>query len=371
MTAPYAAQAESMIRQSLEHRHQFLVQPQTGEPFPLAVEDLEVTFSEDWAPHVQVTATAAMPEPDQLDALDARAGVRLLVSAGYVYPDRTPDVHQLADVALDAREVTRPDNRLKLTGVSAEAMLQDYRAMWTSYVPAIGINEAMDWLLAYGCQPYKTKVKTTLPAKYGAAHLAGIEAPIGTEYWTAAADAAQRVGAWIYCDGANVWNITQKPTLAGTPAHRLTVGQDGTVIAAATTLDRTAWANAVILTYDWTAADGTRRTIHGRAQASSGPFRPGLVGFRTHAETRELPVTQAQADRAAEGLLRNLISRGRGMTLEAIAAYWLRPGMTVAVTLPTGETESHLVMSVSFQPGTGTMRLTTRQPLDVTITTGE
>ena len=372
-TAPWEPRAESMVRQSLEHRQLVTVQPVDQDPFSLDVEDLEISFSEDWAPHVEVSLSAAMPQDQaQLDALDPRAGCRLLVSAGYVYPDRTPDIHQLADVALDTREVTRPDNQLKLTAVSAEVQLQDYRSFWNPRViPATGLPAAIRAVLAFGLQPKTAKVNATVAENYGAAHLAGIEAPLGTTYWDVAEDAAARTDAWVYCDGANTWQVTTKPQLAGKPAHALTVGQGGTLISTNTTLSRQDWANAVILTYDWTDANNVRRTVYGRALASSGAYATSAVGFRTHQENREIPVTQAQANRAAEGVLRNLISRGRGYTLDAVAAYWLRPGMTVSVQLPTGEPELHLVRSVRFRPGTGTMTLTTRQPQNVTITTGE
>lgn len=373
MTWPWAAQAESMVRQSLEHRQLVTVQPVNADPFSLAVDDLEIGFSEDWAPHVEVNLSAAVPEDQaQLDALDPRAGCRLLVSAGYIYPDRTPDIHQLADVALDTREVTRPSNQLKLTAVSGEAQLQDYRSLWNpNVIPATGLPAAMRAVLSFGLQPKVPRMNATVAETYGAAHLAGIAAPLGTTYWDVAEDAAARTDAWVYCDGADTWQVTTKPQLAGTPAHALTVGQDGTLINTTTTLSRQDWANAVIITYDWTDANNVRRTVYGRALASTGPYAVSAVGYRTHQETRELPVTQAQADRAAAGVLRNLISRGRGYTLDAVAAYWLRPGMTVSVTLPTGQTELHLVRSVRFRPGTGTMTLTTRQPQNVTITTGE
>lgn len=371
-TAPFLAQAGDAITQSLEHKQAVLVQPATGPAFPLEVEDLEVGFSEDWAPHVEVSMRAKVPQDvAQIDTLDPRAGCRLQVSLGYVYGDRTEDIHQVADVALQSRQVSRPGNELSLTGVSAEAQLQDYRILWNPAIPSAGLNELMDWCLRFGLQPKVGKVKTTLPAGYGKAGLTGIEASIGSNYWDVIEDAAQRTDAWVYCDGSNTWQITKKPNIAVSAHLALTVGENGTIISTQSTLDREAWANAVVITYDWTDANNNRRLIHGRAVASSGPFNAYQVGFRVQEVSRQTAVTQAQADAAAAGMLRNLISRGRSLTLEAIAAYWVRPGHSVDVTLPTGNTERHLVQSVRFRPGDGTMTLTTRQPVDLTITTGE
>lgn len=372
MTAPFLPRAAQDVTQSLEHQQLVMVKPVAGPAFPLEVEDLEFGFSEDWAPHVEVSVKAKVPEDvAQLDALDPRAGCRLLVSAGYIYGDRTEDVHQLADVALQTRDVSRPDNRLSLSGVSGEAQLQDYLTLWNPSIPQGGLNEAMDWILSFGLQPKVPRIKTTLPAGYGKANLAGIEAPIGTNYWNVAEDAAQRTDAWVYCDGADTWQITAKPTVAATPALSLVVGENGTIITSQATLDRGAWANALCITYSWSDADNNQHTVYGRAVTTAGPYSVTTVGYRTEHVQREIPVTQAQADTAAAGMLRNLVSRGRGLTLEALAAYWLRPGMTVSVTLPTGAPELHLVQSVRFRPGQGTMTVSTRQPVNITITTGE
>lgn len=372
MTAPFMARAAQAVNQSLEHRQLVLVKPATGAVFALEIEDLEFSFSEDWAPHVEVSIRATIPEDTaQLDALDPRAGCRLLVSAGYVYADRTEDVHQLVDVALQTREVSRPENQLRMTGVSGEAQLQDYLTLWNPSIPQTGLNEAMEWILRFGLNPKVPKVQSTLPAGYGKANLVGLEAPIGTNYWSVTEDAAQRTDAWVYCDGSDTWRITTKPTVAATPAHSLVVGENGTIITSQATLDRNAWANAVCITYSWADAENNQFTVHGRAVATAGQFSVGQVGYRAEHVEREIPTTQAQADRAAAGMLRNLLSRGRGLTLEALAAYWLRPGMTVSVALPTGDQELHLVQSVRFRPGTGTMTVVTRQPLNVTITTGE
>lgn len=371
-TGPFLPLAGDAITQSLEHKQSVLVQPATGPAFPLEVEDLEVGFSEDWAPHVEVSMRAKVPEDvAQIDTLDPRAGCRLLVSLGYIYGDRTEDVHQVADVALQSRQVSRPSNELSLTGVSAEAQLQDYRILWNPSIPSAGLNELMDWCLRFGLAPKAPKVNSTLPAGYGKAGLAGIEAQIGSNYWDVIEDAAQRTDAWVYCDGDDTWQITKKPLIAVSPHLALTVGENGTIISTQSTLDREPWANALVITYEWTDANKDRRIIHGRAVADSGPFSIHQVGYRVQQVSRQTAVTQAQADQAAAGMLRNLISRGRSLTLEAIAAYWVRPGNSVDVTLPTGETERHLVQSVRFRPGDGTMTLTTRQPVDLTITTGE
>ncbi|ARU53514.1 hypothetical protein CBR64_20880 [Cellulosimicrobium cellulans] len=79
-----------------------------------------------------------------------------------------------------------------------------------------------------------------------------------------------------------------------------------------------------------------------------------------------------KASAVAAARVRRTISRGRQMSVEAAAAaYWLRPGHTITVQLPTGPQERHLVSSVTFDLPSGTMHVRTRVPVDVTITTGE
>lgn len=373
MTAPYLPAAAAAITRSVGHYAVLTARPRTGSPFVLAVEDdqLEVTFSEDWSPHVQLAAGCAVPSQALMDALDPRLRCRVTVDAGYVYGDGTVDVHPLADVALISRHVTRPANTLEVTGGSDEYLAQGFAKMWPEFdAPTTSLADAVTWLAGHSVAPTVPTVTSDFPAGMGSYMLRELETPIGVPFWDIIADAAQRCSAWVYCDGARVWRVAEKAGLS-TPDLVLSVGEDGTVLDSDTTLDREGWANAVIITYEWESTDGTRNKILGRAIAASGDFNNESVGRKLHMESRRLHVTQDQADAAAAGLLRQLISRGRGLTLTAHAAYWLRPGMTVAVTLPTGGTENHLVKSVSFRPFAGTMTVETRQPVTTTITTGE
>lgn len=373
MTAPYLPEAAERVRQSLEHVGKVTVHPIASEPFELHPESLSIQFSEDWSPHIQANLSAIVPlSQAHLDALDGRAACRLSIDAGYVYQDRVRDVNLLADLGLRTRDVDRPANTMDLTAASDEARAQDYLDFTNvTRPPTTGLNELVDYLANYSIQPEAYTLNSEFGPGHAAAELADLEVPTGTSYWDVMDDAGSRTGTWIYCDTARTWRITQRETATAAPAAALTVGKDATLTSTRTTLGRDGWYNAVIVRHTWTDSAGTDRTAYGRARVSSGPLSVYTVGYKTKLIERSTPATAAQADRSAETACRSLASRGRSLSLTAIAAYWLRPGHTIAVTLSTGGTEHHLIKSVQFDPLAGLMTIETRQPLTADITLGE
>lgn len=373
-TYPYLSQAAVEITgSSLEHIVGITVVPAIGEQFTLDAEDLKVTFAEDWSPHIQATFTAAVPATTQLDLLDGRLNCRLKIRAGYRYQDGTLDVQDLADLGLRNRGVGRPANQIDLTAESDEARAQDRRRVedYGPFTTFAGINELVQFFADYAIYPATATVLSDFSSTYGAGAISGITAPIGTAMWDVIADAAARAGVWVHCSGDRKWRIRTRAELAGTPQHVLEVGKNGTIITSDSAIDRTQFANQSIIEYSWTDAGGVAHKVYGRARITTGPYSVDVAGYKTDHVVMERAATQAQADAAAASRVGNLVTRGRSLSLEAHAAYWLRPGMTITVQLPTGPAESHLIKSITFEPGVGKMQIETRQPTDVTITTGE
>ena len=371
MTAPFRPEVAALIPDPLEHVAHVRAVPRTGDPLELEIDgdSLELTLSEDWAPYAQARGSFVIP--DRLDELDPRLNARLEIDLGYVYPDGTRDVHTVADLGLRTRPVRRPANVLELDAGSAEYRAQDYRAMFWAGMERSGLNEAVSWLAGYAEFPDTPRVQSVFGAKYAAAALAEIEVDLGTDYWSLMDDAAARAGARVWCDELGTWRIGRRVESVGTPAHVLTVGENGTIVTSDAGLGREDWANAVCLRYRWTDAANNERIIYGRAQLSSGPFASTQVGHKVYFEEISRPVSLAAANAAATAKLRILSTRGRSLNLTAAAAYWLRPGQTVQIQLPTGEPDLHIVQSVTFRPGLGLMDLTTRQPLNAEISNGE
>lgn len=114
----------------------------------------------------------------------------------------------------------------------------------------------------------------------------------------------------------------------------------------------------------------TEKVVVGTAAVTAGPYAPANAGGRrVFREERDVPTTQAAANGAAATLLGRRLAEGRTLDLEAITAWWLRPGHTVAVRLPSGGREAHLVVAVDANLTSGRMRVATRLPDATTVIT--
>lgn len=375
VTDPYTGDIADRVTRDIRHHHRVSVLPVDGIETALDVQhgSLQVQFSEDWSPHIRANLTVKAPDDaDLLDLLDPRTGCRLLIDAGYILPGDVEDVHLLADVGLRTRDVNRPDNTVTLSALSDEALAQDYVLQWGAQsMPTSGVPEAVRWLTRFALQPNVPTVASDFPDGHKASALTDFMLDVGTDLWNPIEDIAARADVWVHCDGERRWRIRARPQLGAAPAHRLEVGAAGTLLTTKSTLSRDSFYNAAVLEYRWKDTAGNERVVYGRAQVTSGDYRVQRAGYKTYYQRYERPITQAQANAAAATRVRNLVTRGRSLELSAAAAYWLRPGMTVAVTLPNGEPAAHIIQSITFQPSSGLMSLTTRQPLNVTIETGE
>lgn len=369
------------VREALPHAtgHLFEVtaHPAAGPAFDLPAEAVSVSFDDSWAPYVQSQIDVPVPtDQGQLDALDPRKNCRIKILLGYRLPDGTEHwADKPLDLGLRRRPVRRPGNTMTLEADSDEARAQDYKIFNGAGFIKSGLAPLLRYVLQWVMRPEGTPtVSNPFGDADGAADLVDMVTDLGESYWTLIDDAAARAGRRVYCDEYRIWRIANRPDKAGTPVHAVTVGQNGTLISSSSDLSRDEWYNAVLLRYKWsTDTDGARREYvrYGRAQISTGDFTEEKVGRKAYFQELPRPVGQATADKTAAVKLRHLVTRGRNLQLEAAAAYWIRPGDTVAVTLPTGPEELHLVRAVSFKPAAGTMQLTTRLPENVQIKTGE
>ena len=128
--------------------------------------------------------------------------------------------------------------------------------------------------------------------------------------------------------------LTRRAAVASVSRAQLAVGPGGTLTHSQSDLARAEWGNAVLLRSSWRDGTGTDRIVIASAWATSGDFAVATAGARWQLIERTSPTTQAAANAAAKHILTRTLSRGRGYTLTAVAAYWLRPGHTVTVQLP-------------------------------------
>lgn len=352
-TAPWSTDTHDLLTRSMSHIARARVVLPTGEVFPLDLEDGDVTFDETRAPRAQTTLSCKVPTDQALlDRLDPRTGGRLVIDAGYRRPDQTEDVQRLVDLGLRSRKVSRPADTMAMVGMSDEALLVDgagtiggtiTNATTTGAITAV-INQRL----------------TTTPTVAGSAGPA-VSAVLFEDRWDVINDLADRIGAQVYDDGLRNWVIAPAPTLSA-PALSMTTGPGGTVLASSTGLDRDdGFANQVWLRYEWLNGTTTNR-VNSVRRITTGPYAAVLGNYKTLRVERAVATTQTEADAAAAALVARTVTRGRSFEIDAVSAYWLRPGMTVTVKLPIGDAEDHLVTAVSFDLRAGTMRVTTRLP---------
>lgn len=372
MTAPWASRATAALLEPVEHVWvTTFTHPSEPEPISLEVENGTITFDESWSPHVQASLTCKVPADQEiLDLLDPRTGGRVQVYGGYRYNDGTTDVHLLGDLGIRDRVVRRPQNQMVLAAHSDEALLQDDLWAGGTNIPQTGLYEAISWCLE---QVFTDPdIATPLSPEVSPELLTDTVMELGDTFWEAVAAVADFGGLWVYDDGTRTWHIDPRPANAGSSVHQLLTGPTGNITGSEAGLGRDdGWANAVLLVHQWRDSGGTDHVRKSLARVTSGSMSVANAGMKATTVRRSIAATQAAINKAAAGMVNRTISRGRAFNVEAPSAYWVRPGTTVTISLPTGPQERHLVASTSFRFPSGAMSVRTRVPQDVTITSGE
>jgi hypothetical protein len=343
-------------------------------PITLDVISGTVTWAEDSTPHVLATMQCRVPDDQAtLDAIDARLPRRLVITGGYRVPG-VSETRTIADLMLTGRIVSRPDNTMTVTAVSDEQRIIDTQPIGASQSftetsdGGAAIKSLITWAVS-GTAAASASYDVTTSGLFVAS---GDTLLIDREdqFWSSIQDIADRIGAWVYHDGLGTFHAVPQPTSAGSAVAMLNAGTGGTVTASEAALDRTDWANTVVVQYEW--YDGESHTAFGYAEVTTGPYAVATVGRKVKRVVIERKGTAAQAKAAAASMLRRAITRGRSLSVEVEHfPMWVRPGSTVTVTLPTGPQERHLVSRVDLDIPSGRGHITTRQPENVTITTGE
>jgi hypothetical protein len=351
MTAPYLSAAESLIRDSHEQRVT-LTLTSGASSWATVLLGGELTLSEDWSPRAQLSAVIPnIFTVEQLADIDPRTNVvRAVVTAGYVHPDGTVDVHQLFDGHLRERLVSRPANTVQLSAWSDEGLAHDARWLAADeFKTFTGVTEALEWFAGYALgEP--VAIDSSVGDGYRADLTASIPTPPGKQVWEFMNDLCLAANIRLFVDADGAWKIRGKVTEASTTD----VTELAEVGDSTDALSRdSGYYSAAVLKYEWTDALDVDHIIYGRYGTL-----PGVVYY---AEL-DTATTQAAANTAAQDTIRNLSTRGDSYDGTSPAAYWLRPGSTVRVTLADASVVDHILKSVVFHLANGTMKTTTRQP---------
>ncbi|MFL6094574.1 MAG: hypothetical protein ACJ71Y_03920 [Blastococcus sp.] len=413
--APWSAAAPQLMRSTLPQRWSVQFSTAAGAILAVDIATCEVTIDLGWSPYAQATLTGPVPQDQAtLDALDPRRLVKVVISAGYVLPGGVEDVHPLAVLFVRNRDVDRPSNTLTLQAQGPEWLYDPWVPHRSSELVPVTPQGETGYNTRWAAND---AVLTTLRLMTGKASDAPPSAipPGGFDYdnaptvtgwgydgpWARQSgardippvigptdlvpargqsamdflrDIADRINAWMYCDELGVWRLVYPPGFNAQSAVQLDVGAAGIVLESTTSMSRDEWANDVLVDWIWTTTDSTgqeiEHRIRGEAWIVTGPYARDVARRTTHYELRETAVAQTAATDTARRILQRCAPLGRTIVLTAVAAYWLRPYDTVTVKLPTGPQERHQVQQVSYQLDVGTMRVSTRQPIDATTITG-
>lgn len=359
-TFPFAEDTPDLLDRTLTHTAAVRVSLPSGEVIPLDLEGGRLSYDETRSPRVEAVVDVTVPtDAALLGRIDARTGARLEVDCGYVRPGGVQDVHNLAYLGLRSRKVPRPGDVMQLVGRSDEALVIDSGPDVGAAVTGSSVVDAMDKLI-WQIDPLANISVTSSPGP-------AVAAEVYEDRWDYLAALADRIGAQVYHDGKAIWNIAPVPVITA-PAYALSVGDGGTITESDAGLGRdgdsesSAWANVVYLVHEWVDGSNVPRKIVSKRRIQSGPYAAVQGNTKVLEIKRSSSISQANADAAAAALVARTVTRGRTFTVTAPSAYWLRPGHTITVTLPTGPTESHLVVSVEFDLKSGLMNITTRLP---------
>lgn len=357
ITAPYQAQAQDVLTKT--HRQRAYARITTGGTSQLVeISEGSVALSEDWSPHQKFSVTSpALAE--LLAAADPRQATRIEVLAGYVYPGAGgEDVQVLATGHIRSGSNDTPGDAHAMDCASDELRTLDNKWMGARQTKSFpGVLEAITWLLDYACP-----TPQTITASIGAGHRPDLVAAVALEpgqpLWNQLYSIALAAGLWIYVDSSGTWQLEPRPTAAGEAAVLLRQGPTSLVKKITHRQDLDPYYTAAVLHYKWKDAAGVDREIFG-TWAPPADARGIGAGHKVFSATREVQTDQFSADEAARLTVAQLSTRGDSYTIEAVAAYWLRPGHTVAI----GDAGiRHIVKTVTFDLGAGTMTLATREP---------
>lgn len=366
LTSPWRDDSDSLIRSP--HTQIVRVSAVTAVgTFDLQFEPgSTLTTDEERAPRWYANLTCRPPDTlAQIDALDPRAGVRILISAGYIRPGGIEDVWPVADLGLRTRAWDRStsDDMLTLIAASDEALVIDAAPSVGDTINTSTTSGGVAQILAATISPAPTlSVTATGPA---------VSMTPVTDRFSALRDMAERAGFAVYDAGLRAWVCELRPQVAGETSVTLSVGANGTAERVKDEVRRDDWWNYVLYRYRWRDASNVDQVVTATAYVSDGPYAiTGTARKRCYQEDRDTPTTQAAANAATADVLTRLVSRGRGVTITAASAWWVRPGHTVTVIRPRNATpERHLVGSIVWDLAGDVMTVSTRIPATFTAAT--
>lgn len=387
-TLPWSPDAEQFIRYAVRHDYSVRIyergdlEPDPSRELPgIEVLSCTLTYDQNWTPYVQGQVTIVTPDAATLAKLDPRTLVAVEVYAGYVLADGTDDTHLMARAMLSNRVSDHADGTTQIEFQGLEYLFdadvnlydmsgaQEYSSPggWT---PTTKVSDAVfdtleicnAWTVTWSALGLVSDA-TGWVSQWESWHSRAGENRLGL-----LREIADRTGLWFRCDEFGTWTATSWPAGGGTVAHQLREGADGTIVEAQTGLSREGFTNAVFVRYAWTdahviapgepPAETVQREATGYAAIADGPYSPLAVGRVPLIEERRAPSSPEGAAQTAANILRRSWAHGDTLSVDAVAAYWLRAGHLVQILL-AGETTAatYLIQRVTYDMDAGRMSI--------------
>lgn len=155
-------------------------------------------------------------------------------------------------------------------------------------------------------------------------------------------------GLRLFCDENRVWRLV-RPEEYEVPGYVVAqTGHNAIEGTDAITRNDDTWADAVVVKYTWTDADGVSHSAYDAA----GPDDGKTI-------TREVE-REYTGPGAAASILASFAGRGRTQSVTVVGQYLATPGMDVTVNLPGTLTQTGTVRAVELDLGSGINRIETR-----------
>lgn len=372
MPGSFAPEVAQLITRTHEQRVTITADVAGPATLTLDVLDYDLDWDETRTPRVQGSVDVAVPETQAtLDLLDPRTLVKVHVIAAYRLLSGVWDEHEVAQVYLRQRRVTRSESGavLRLDLASAESLLID----------GLGENPTAGDA-TYTATDLTAATRQLVTDCFAGTPLAGMPTdgvvtsppltiPTAPHPWDAISDQAEQYDVNIYDNGTGRFTVARRRTTVADAVLSLSVGANGTIIESTSGVTRDDWANWVAVSYLWTTAAGAQLTDGGYANVTAGPFAVANAAYKILTVTKNMKGDNASGNRLARTTLRRMLARSRSYSVTSVPAWWVRPEDTVTLQLPLGSQERHLVSRVGFRPGA--MTIETRLPDTSSTITGE
>jgi hypothetical protein len=340
---------------ALRRSHHFRTEvelTEPGEDGPRLLDLIEGSLTIDGTAQQRSRATLTIPKDDV-----STTGSEVVIRTGLVYPDNEEELIVVATLRVDDAETSETEAKTTLTCVDRSQTVADDHLIDPVAFSAVSTIESGIVSLVTDVLP---SVGVTTP---GHAETFGEATVVEQEdRWQKVTEWAATLGCVAFFDAGGDFVLADVPDFSDAAAWTVDAGDDGVLVTYVGSVTRRGVFNGVLASGQ--PVNSTKPPVRFLAvddDPDSPTYWDGPYGHVLAYLTGETITTNAQAQRAAEALLAQLLGVVKQVDLSAIPNPALEPGDALAVILADGTIERHLIGSLSFPLATkGAFTLKTR-----------